>query len=132
MRTNVRVSAIIIKDKKILLIHRIKNGDEYWVIVGGGVEEGEGLEEALKREVLEETCLSLLNYKLLGNTKDDKGSEHYFYFCNVNEGQPCLGGPEKERNCKNNWFNLEWVEIGKIGELKSLYPSQVKEFLKLI
>ena len=132
MRTNIRVSAIIIEDKKILLIHRIKNGDEYWVVIGGGVEEGESLEDALKREVLEETCLPVLNYKLLGRVKGHKGDDYYFYFCNINEGPPSLGGPEKEKNCKNNWFNLEWVEIEKVGELKSLYPAQVKEFLKLI
>ncbi|PIU35627.1 hypothetical protein COT03_01205 [Candidatus Shapirobacteria bacterium CG07_land_8_20_14_0_80_39_18] len=132
MRTNIRVGAIIIKDKKILLIHRIKKGDEYWVVIGGGVEEGESLKDALKREVLEETCLPLLDYRLLGNAKDDKGSDHYFYFCKVCEGEPCLSGPEKEENCEDNWHNLEWVEIGKIGELKSLYPSQVNEFLKLI
>lgn len=132
MRTNIRVSAIIIKNKKILLIHRIKKGDEYWVVVGGGVEEGESTDEALKREVLEETCLSVMDHKLLGNVKGERDVDHFFYRCNVNEGEPCLGGPEKEDNCKENWFNPEWVEIDKVSELKSLYPGEVKEFLKLI
>lgn len=41
IRIESRVRAIIIKDKKILLIHRIKKGDEYWVFPGGGVEESD-------------------------------------------------------------------------------------------
>ncbi len=34
-----RVAAVIIKDDKILLIRRIKNGQEYYVFPGGGVKE---------------------------------------------------------------------------------------------
>ena len=36
-----RVSAIIINDGKILLIHRFRDGKEYWVLPGGGVEQSE-------------------------------------------------------------------------------------------
>lgn len=38
---NKRVSAIIIKNNQILLIHRIKNDIEYFVLPGGAVEVGE-------------------------------------------------------------------------------------------
>lgn len=129
MRTNKRVSAIIIKENNILLVHRKKKGDEYWVVIGGGMEEAENLEEALMREVLEETGLALVDYKFLGNKSDSLDHEHYFYSCKVSGGNPTLGGPEKEENCEENWYNLEWVEIEKIGDLKNLYPLEVKEFL---
>jgi ADP-ribose pyrophosphatase YjhB (NUDIX family) len=39
-----RATAIIIENGKILLIKRIKSGMEYFVVPGGGVEEGETLE----------------------------------------------------------------------------------------
>ena len=38
-RTNKRVTGVVFNDgnEKLLLIHRLKNGDEYWVFPGGGV-----------------------------------------------------------------------------------------------
>lgn len=30
-----RVAAIIIKDKKILLMNRFRNGEEYFILLGG-------------------------------------------------------------------------------------------------
>ena len=54
-RTEIRVSAIIVQDSKIVLIHRKKDGQEYWVLPGGHVEDGESPEAALTREVKEET-----------------------------------------------------------------------------
>ena len=46
----IRVGSIIIKDEKILLIAHKKNNHIYWLIPGGGVNFGETLEDALKRE----------------------------------------------------------------------------------
>ena len=61
-RTDVRVSAIIIKNNEILLMHRKKNGEEYWVFPGGGVEDTEKAEQAIIREVTEETNLTVLEH----------------------------------------------------------------------
>jgi ADP-ribose pyrophosphatase YjhB (NUDIX family) len=37
-RLNKRAAAVIIKDGKILLMRRVKNGREYFVFPGGGIE----------------------------------------------------------------------------------------------
>ena len=55
MRTAVR--AIIIKDNNLLVMHRNKFGNEYLTLVGGGVELNETKEQALVREVIEETSI---------------------------------------------------------------------------
>ena len=47
MRTSVR--GILVEDGKLLVIQRIKNRYEYFVIPGGGVEAQETLMQALKR-----------------------------------------------------------------------------------
>ena len=58
------------KDNKYLMLHRVKkekdiNKDKY-IGVGGHFEYGESPDECLKREVLEETGLTLLEYKPRG------------------------------------------------------------------
>ena len=62
---NQRVAAVIIKERKILLMHRIKDGREYFVFPGGGVEENESLESALVREIKEEFNIDIKIEKLL-------------------------------------------------------------------
>ena len=50
---NVRVGAIIIKDGSVLMVRN--SGAEYCYSVGGRIQFGESAEEAVRREVLEET-----------------------------------------------------------------------------
>lgn len=51
----IRVQALIFnKEGKILLVKHIKNGKEYYVLPGGGVEYRESLVSALIRELREE------------------------------------------------------------------------------
>lgn len=57
MRTRVR--GILIKNGKLLVIHRIKNNYEYYVIPGGGIENQETMTQALKRELLEEVGIQI-------------------------------------------------------------------------
>ncbi|WP_313799233.1 NUDIX domain-containing protein [Cytobacillus sp.] len=58
----VGVKAVIVNEGKVLIIKRSKmahyNGGT-WEPVGGKVEFGEGLEDALKREVMEEVGLEI-------------------------------------------------------------------------
>ncbi|MFF4450184.1 NUDIX domain-containing protein [Streptomyces sp. NPDC001502] len=49
------MTGIVIEDGQILLLDQDTDGDRSWSLPGGKVEPGETLEEALKREMLEET-----------------------------------------------------------------------------
>ena len=77
------VGAIIIKDGHILLI---KRGAEpsygKWSVPGGHIELGETIENALKREVLEETGLGVEISRLAGVydliARDGENIEHHY------------------------------------------------------
>lgn len=58
-RPRIRVAAILRKDGTILLVQHVKEGRAYWLLPGGGVDFGETLGDAVKREVREETGLEI-------------------------------------------------------------------------
>ena len=53
----IRVAALIRRRDAVLLCNHTKHGRSYWLLPGGGVEEGESLHEALLRELDEECSL---------------------------------------------------------------------------
>ena len=50
----IRVSALLLWQDRILLCRHEKPGKEYWLLPGGGVNSGESLVDALRRELSEE------------------------------------------------------------------------------
>ena len=63
-RPKVGVGVIVIKDGKILLGKRKgPHGGGFWAFPGGHLEFNESLEDCARREVLEETGISIKNIK---------------------------------------------------------------------
>lgn len=61
----IRVTAILIKEGKILILEQNVDNQRSWSLPGGGLEEGESLEQALRREMQEETGLDVSLRELL-------------------------------------------------------------------
>lgn len=99
----IRVAALIRREGSILLVRHRKEGRDYWLLPGGGVEYGESLAEALAREVREETGLEIGVGDLIL----------------VNDSIP----PDKARHTVNLVFQA--VEMG--GSLRSGRDERVQE-----
>lgn len=137
-----RAGGMLIEDGKILLMHRIKNIDgetrEYYVVPGGGIEEGETLEDATKRELKEEMGIDveLLSDEPLLSLLEEKGTQ-YFTLVKKISGKIGTGkGPEfSDTNYANRGFyGPEMVDIKDIinGKVK-MVPDEIKEeFISIV
>lgn len=129
-----RVSAVIVKKNRILLIKRIKLSLEYFVFPGGGIEDGESIEEALKREASEELNLKIKKWQLLFklinqfsgayNNMHSGNQEEYYFLIIDYVGNPKIGGPEKDRMSSQNQYRLEWIELSEIKKVPKIYPPE--------
>ena len=127
----IRAVAMIVNNGKILLIHRMNSGKEYYVFPGGGVENGETVEQAVLREVQEETSLEVKIEKLLYHHTLDDNTEQFFYLCRYVAGEPKLGDGNEARDMKEskaNFYNPIWYEINGLSQLL-LYPLEIRDWL---
>lgn len=93
----VSVSALIFHEGKVLLAHR--RDIDWWNLPGGGLEEGETVDEALRREVLEETGLEVEVEQLVGVYSKPLKQEVVLAFrCQVLNGNP--HETEEARECR--------------------------------
>ncbi|EHJ9977312.1 NUDIX domain-containing protein [Vibrio parahaemolyticus] len=126
-----RVSALIVncKNAEILLIKRFKEGRNYWVFPGGGVEPEERLEQAIVREVLEETSLRIENYQEMFSIVN-RGRKEHFYLVNVQFFEPKLSShsPERQAQSRSNRYELTWVKLNDLSKL-NLVPVEAKEIV---
>ena len=126
----IRAVGIIVNNGKVLLMHRVKHDKEYYVFPGGGVEEGETVEQALLREVNEETSLEVKIEKLLYHHIYNSNTEQFFYLCSYISGEPKLGDGNESRTMAQstaNFYNPVWCEIKKLPELL-LYPLEIRDW----
>ena len=98
-----------------LMLHRVKKENDLnhdkWVGVGGKFEPNESPDDCLKREVLEETGLTLTGYRCRGVvtflSDEWEGEYMYLYTADGFEGTII--------DCDEG--TLEWVDIDRVPEL---------------
>lgn len=93
------VNALVFDDGRVLLAHR--RDIDWWNLPGGGMEIGETLAEAVRREVREETGLEVQVERLVGvYSKPQKQEVVLTFRCRVTGGT--LQATEESRAC--NYF----------------------------
>ena len=115
----VGVGAVIVRDKEVLLIKRAAPPKEgYYSIPGGLVEVGERVEDAVRREVYEETGLKIEIEKLIAVMdniiKDEEGRVKYHYILVDYLAKP-IGG---ELRVSSDASDVKWVRFDRLKGIK--------------
>jgi 8-oxo-dGTP diphosphatase len=91
------VNALIFEEGRVLLAHR--RDIDWWNLPGGGMELGETVEEAICREVREETGLEIVVEYLVGvYSKPQKQEVVLTFRCRIISGT--LTATEESRECR--------------------------------
>ena len=118
---NVRVYGIIQKGDLYLLSHEWNDKVDFWKFPGGGVEENEGIEQALKRELMEELKTEVKNARLF------YVNEHYqkslfgkesllaFYYL-VNTADMDLSPKKEIKWGKDYHLRFKWISADELAE----------------
>lgn len=100
-------AGIIIKDRRVLLVHNVKHGLRVEP-PGGKKEPGEGWEESVIREIKEELGLDVAVRSAIGDYKTHSPEGDFLvrlYLCEITSGEPMLMEPEKI--AAFGWYSVE-------------------------
>lgn len=123
------VRAIVIKDDQLLVMHRNKFGVEYDTLPGGRIEIGESPQQALLRELDEETMVKIDNQRLV--FIEHAGlpyGDQYIFLCDYMSGEPSLRSDSEEmviNNLGDNLYQPNWLKLGELSK-KPFVSEQLK------
>ena len=126
---------IIVYDNNILVIHRNKFGDEYYMLPGGALELGESPEECLRREIMEETSIAVSDLKLVFTEDDKFYGRQYVYLVKYLSGRPELSVESTEYKINllgKNIYTPMWLSLTDFASVKFITPKLQQSILQLI
>lgn len=126
--TRPRAASVVVRDDRVLVIKRRRQGIEYAVLPGGGIERGETAREAALRELHEETTLSAGKARELWH-RHDSAREATYFLCSDVAGTAILSGEESLEHSPANSFALAWVGAESFDEI-GLQPHGIRELVR--
>lgn len=129
-RFNLRAAAIVLHNDRLLL-HRIE-GDDFWSVPGGRINDGEGASEAIVREMQEELSESVVCERLLWTVENFfiyRTKKHHeiglYFLVRLLENSHLLRdpGPFEGREGELR-LTFDWFDLSRLQEL-NIRPSIV-------
>jgi len=116
-----RAQCIIHRKNKLLMVKHRQNGEEWWCLPGGYIEEGETPAKAALRELKEE-CL--VNGTILRETSiviyspNDKAIS---FLIDIGDQEPCMGSDPELKQNEQALVDIKWLKLSEIPERDRAY-----------
>lgn len=128
------VGAVILNPEDKVLICKSNKWNQQYVIPGGHIEAGEGMEEALVREVKEETGLDVFDIELLGinesiYSESFQNKKHFIfvdYICRSNASDVILN----EEAQSYEWIDLNEIEAYNLEKFTAKLLKELRKGIK--
>jgi len=119
-----RTAVVIIQNKKVALIKRVRDGLEYYVFPGGGIESDEKREDAAKREAFEELGVEVKVKDCIAEV--DFNGTQFYYLANIIGGEFGTGqGEEYTDESRNRGsYTPMWIDLDKLSFI-NVIPKEV-------
>ncbi len=126
--------AVIIRDGKLLTIKNTTDGQNWYILPGGGQDHNESLIDALRRECMEEASIQIEVGDILfvrdyisknhefAETENDAHQVEFMFNCTIAEdAEPEMG------DYADQWqTGVQWLPLKTLSDF-ALYPSVLRE-----
>ncbi len=120
--------SIIVRGDKLLLLKRNKDGKEYYILPGGGIDEGETAEQAAERETREEASIESQTVRKVYKEEPTEFGITSYFLSDYLSGEPMLDPDSIEAEIMkkkgDNIWEPMWLDIEKLSETR-LLPTQI-------
>lgn len=126
----VRAGIILIKEDKVALIERHRAGLHYFVFPGGGVEEGESVEQAALREAVEEIGIEVAIKQKVAEVQVGRASRQIYFLVEQIGGDFGTGRGEEYTDSDpddpgEGTYVPIWMPINQLLHYTNVYPADI-------
>lgn len=132
------VRAVILNEQNKVGAFKIYGDDifghrDYYELPGGGVKKGETLQQALRREVIEEVGVTIKDIRPIGRIIDyynliNRQNDNHFYLCKIDQK---LNDTHLEEYEKVLMHGMVWLDIDEMIELyNSVVNAKISTLVK--